>query len=116
MTVDPSVVFDLADLSVDRLAEVGGKAANLGELITGGFDVPDGFCVATSAYRAATEGRLPGDAESAEGAGVDPSAVRAAIAAAWPSARLRVTAGLGHARLLRDPDVVAEIVDFVASA
>ena len=82
MTADPSVVFDLADLSGDRPAEVGGKAANLGELITGGFDVPDGFCVATSAYRAATEGRLPDDAESAEEAAVDPSAVRAAILAA----------------------------------
>jgi pyruvate,water dikinase len=82
MTADPSVVFDLADLSGDRLAEVGGKAANLGELITGGFDVPDGFCVATSAYRTATKGRLPGDAESAEDAAVDPSAVRAAILAA----------------------------------
>jgi pimeloyl-ACP methyl ester carboxylesterase len=39
----------------------------------------------------------------------------AAIAAAWPSARLHVTSGLGHARLLRDPDVVAEIVEFVAA-
>jgi len=38
----------------------------------------------------------------------------AAIAAAWPSARLHVTAGLGHGRLLRDPGVVAEIVDFVS--
>lgn len=38
----------------------------------------------------------------------------AAIAAAWPGARLRVTSGLGHRRLLRDPDVVAEVVDFVA--
>jgi pimeloyl-ACP methyl ester carboxylesterase len=38
----------------------------------------------------------------------------AAIAAAWPSARMRVTAGLGHRRLLRDPDVVSEVVDFVA--
>ena len=37
----------------------------------------------------------------------------AAIAAAWSSARLRVTSGLGHRRLLRDPDVVAEVVDFV---
>jgi pimeloyl-ACP methyl ester carboxylesterase len=39
----------------------------------------------------------------------------AAIAAAWPSARLHVTDGLGHGRLLRDPGVVAEIVDFVAA-
>jgi pimeloyl-ACP methyl ester carboxylesterase len=39
----------------------------------------------------------------------------AAIAAAWSSARLHVTSGLGHRRLLRDPDVVAEVVDFVAA-
>ena len=38
----------------------------------------------------------------------------AAIAAAWPSARLHVTDGLGHGRLLRDSGVVAEIVGFVA--
>lgn len=39
----------------------------------------------------------------------------AAIADAWPGARLRVTTGLGHRRILRDPDVVAEVVDFLAS-
>ncbi len=39
----------------------------------------------------------------------------AAIAAAWPGARLHVTSGLGHRRLLRDPDVVTEVVDFVVS-
>lgn len=38
----------------------------------------------------------------------------AAIAAAWPSARLHTTSGLGHRRLLRDPAVVAEVVGFVA--
>jgi pimeloyl-ACP methyl ester carboxylesterase len=38
----------------------------------------------------------------------------AAIAQAWPSARLVTTAGLGHRRLLRDPAVVAEVVGFVA--
>jgi pimeloyl-ACP methyl ester carboxylesterase len=38
-----------------------------------------------------------------------------AIAEAWRSARLRVTSGLGHTRLLRDPDVVAEVVDFISS-
>jgi pimeloyl-ACP methyl ester carboxylesterase len=38
----------------------------------------------------------------------------AAIAAAWTSARLHMTTGLGHVRLLRDPTCVAEVVDFVA--
>jgi pimeloyl-ACP methyl ester carboxylesterase len=38
----------------------------------------------------------------------------AAIAATWPSAVLRVTAGLGHRRLLADVAVVAEVVEFVA--
>jgi pimeloyl-ACP methyl ester carboxylesterase len=38
-----------------------------------------------------------------------------AIAAAWSSARLHVTSGLGHRRLLRDPGVVTEVVDFVAA-
>jgi hypothetical protein len=36
-----------------------------------------------------------------------------ALAAAWPAARLRVTAGLGHRRILRDPAVVAEVVEAV---
>jgi pimeloyl-ACP methyl ester carboxylesterase len=40
----------------------------------------------------------------------------AAIAAAWPGTRLLLTDGLGHNRLLRDPGVVAEVVDFVAPA
>jgi pimeloyl-ACP methyl ester carboxylesterase len=38
----------------------------------------------------------------------------AAIAAAWPTARLRVTTGLGHRRMLTDPVVIAETVDFIA--
>jgi pimeloyl-ACP methyl ester carboxylesterase len=37
-----------------------------------------------------------------------------AIAAAWPGARLKVTSGLGHNRILRDPGVVREVVEFVA--
>lgn len=37
----------------------------------------------------------------------------AAIAAAWPGARLVTTSGLGHNRVLRDPGVVAEAVAFV---
>jgi pimeloyl-ACP methyl ester carboxylesterase len=39
----------------------------------------------------------------------------AKIAAAWPGARLVETAGLGHNRVLRDPEVIAQVVDFVAA-
>ncbi len=39
-----------------------------------------------------------------------------AIAERWPTSRLRLTTGLGHRRLLRDPDVVAEVVGFVTAA
>lgn len=41
-----------------------------------------------------------------------PLAEGEAIAAAWPSASLLTTAGLGHHRLLRDPDVVRSAVEF----
>ena len=39
----------------------------------------------------------------------------AAIAAAWPGARLHVTSGLGHRRLLHAPDVVNEVADFITA-
>jgi len=38
----------------------------------------------------------------------------AALAAAWPGARLLTTAGLGHRRILREASVVAAAVGFVA--
>ena len=38
----------------------------------------------------------------------------AALARAWPDARLITTTGLGHRRILRDPSVVAAATDFVA--
>jgi pimeloyl-ACP methyl ester carboxylesterase len=38
------------------------------------------------------------------------------IAAAWQDAELRLTAGLGHRRILRNPEVVAAAVRFVGSA
>jgi pimeloyl-ACP methyl ester carboxylesterase len=39
----------------------------------------------------------------------------AAIAQAWPAARLVTTTGLGHRRLLRDPGVVGEVVGFLGA-
>lgn len=44
-------IVALADLRGSMLAEAGGKAANLGELVRAGLPVPPGFCVMTAAYR-----------------------------------------------------------------
>jgi len=51
----PAYVLDLAALDGGMLGTVGGKAANLGELISAGLPVPPGYCVTTVAYRRATE-------------------------------------------------------------
>jgi pimeloyl-ACP methyl ester carboxylesterase len=40
----------------------------------------------------------------------------AAIAEAWPGARLLSTSGLGHRRILRAPQVVAEVMSFVGAS
>src|SRR5687767_14992210 len=45
--VSPIGTFGRTDL-----ATAGGKGANLGELVTTGFPVPDGFVVTTDAYAA----------------------------------------------------------------
>ena len=42
-----------------------------------------------------------------------PSWLGARLAAAWPCARLHVTRGLGHHRILHDDGVIAASVDFL---
>jgi len=42
-----------------------------------------------------------------------PYPVGAALAAAWPEGELLTTEGLGHHRLLRDPEVVRAVADYV---
>ena len=44
---------DFAQVDATMLATVGGKGANLGEMIRAGLPVPPGFCVTTAAYREA---------------------------------------------------------------
>ena len=44
------LVVPLNALDRDALKRVGGKAANLGELLRAGLPVPGGFCVTTAAY------------------------------------------------------------------
>lgn len=45
-----------------------------------------------------------------------PLATVEALVAKWPGARLEMTEGLGHRRILRDPEVVARTVAFVTGA
>ena len=43
-------ILPFAAIGRGMLPMVGGKAANLGELVVAGFPVPAGFCVTTAAY------------------------------------------------------------------
>lgn len=52
---DPMLVLDLSQVDAKMLPLVGGKAANLGELIRAGLPVPPGICVTTEAYRQVAE-------------------------------------------------------------
>src|SRR5438552_2512906 len=74
----PLTVY-LAEIDRGAVALVGGKGANLGELLRAGFPVPNGFVLTTRAY-----------ALAAEGAGVDPArpaeAAERLRAAAMPEA------------------------------
>src|SRR3954454_19938934 len=107
-------VLSFGEVDGTRLAEVGGKGANLGELTRAGFPVPPGFCVTTAAYRdfvrtsgeldalfdaldrvthedlgtiAAIGGRVRGHL----GALAMPAGIRSAVLAAWREL------GTGHA-------------------
>ncbi|ASN18656.1 PEP/pyruvate-binding domain-containing protein [Arthrobacter sp. YN] len=45
------LILDIAGISGAMLPDVGGKAANLGELASAGLPVPPAFCLTTAAYR-----------------------------------------------------------------
>ena len=94
-----SVVAPLRAFGRADVATVGGKGANLGELVRAGFAVPDGFVVSTQAYRDALSSAgveagpgvleaiaVPADlvaaiAEAYEGLGGGPVAVRSSATA-----------------------------------
>lgn len=50
------LILQLTTINAAMVPDVGGKAANLGELIQAGFAVPQGFCVTTEAYRLVLDG------------------------------------------------------------
>ncbi|HEX6605323.1 MAG TPA: PEP/pyruvate-binding domain-containing protein, partial [Chloroflexia bacterium] len=86
------LVVPLRDLDGSSLSLAGGKAAHLGELIRGGFAVPDGFCATTAAY-----------AQVAAAAGIDPLLAELAGLDAEDTARQAHLAGQIRAALLRTP-------------
>ncbi len=52
---NPYCVLSLSECSRDSLEEVGGKNANLGEMINQGFAVPEGFAISVQAYQRVLE-------------------------------------------------------------
>ncbi len=89
--------------AIDRasLPIVGGKAANLGEMVRAGLPVPPGFCVTTAAY-----------ALVAEGADLEPILVELAATRADDTAHLAELATAARTKLLSAPvpTVVAEAI------
>ena len=77
------LVRPLAGLDSGALPAVGGKAANLGELIGAGLPVPDGFVVTTEAYGRVAEGLAAGLA-GLDGAELAAKARATLLAAAVP--------------------------------
>jgi rifampicin phosphotransferase len=82
---EPPFVVPLRELDARALPAVGGKAANLGELIQAGLPVPEGFCVTTGAY---------GDTASA----ADLADIVDGLAATTPDDEFRVAELAGRAR------------------
>ena len=97
-------VLNLVDVDASMLLEVGGKAANLGELTRAGVPVPPGVCVTTAAYHAVAQA-APGLAELVD-----------ALCATAPGdlAALADLAGRARAALLSAP-VPAAVATAVAT-
>ncbi|MCD4849917.1 phosphoenolpyruvate synthase [Arthrobacter sp. AK01] len=96
--------LDIADIRAPMLPEVGGKAANLGELASAGLPVPPGFCLTTTAYRLALSD-------------VGLQEVIAALEAAGPSDLDQLNGLATRARsLVLDAGVPAAVADAVRSA
>jgi pyruvate,water dikinase len=109
-------VVSLADLGRADIEKAGGKAANLGELLRAGMDVPPGFCILTSAYRAfvaanglearirdALRGARAGDTASMEKAS---AAIRGAFQAGTVPEEITVAGSEAYAVLSEGPVAV----------
>lgn len=107
---DRVLVLDLEQVGSGMAPLVGGKAANLGELVTAGLPVPGGFCVTTEAYRLATPS---GSGSEAEGLGSVHLALKATTADQLPE--LAVLAGRAR-DIIRTADIPPQIAAAVTEA
>jgi pyruvate,water dikinase len=104
---DASLVLFFDEIAYAETSHVGGKGANLGELMRAGFPVPPGFCITTAAY-----------AEAAAGANLAPLLAELAAtdsATAAGHARSRDLATALRERLL-GAVISARLVDTVRAA
>lgn len=113
-------VLGLAAVTAAMVPLVGGKAANLGELLSAGMSVPDGFCLTTDAYRQAAAGEASaGDATAGDAPrqGGPLAEVHAALKAT-PDGDLPALAALaGRARdIIRNAPVPPEVAAAVEQA
>jgi phosphohistidine swiveling domain-containing protein len=99
---DAALVLALDAIDRTSLPTVGGKAANLGELIYAGFAVPAGFCVTTAAYKLVS-------------AGLEPILAELAATRSDEVARLEELASAARATLLHAP-VPTSVAGAVTSA
>lgn len=45
------MIFNFSEINRNHIEQVGGKGANLGEMVNAGLPVPPGFCISADAYR-----------------------------------------------------------------
>ncbi|MFI6815215.1 PEP/pyruvate-binding domain-containing protein [Nonomuraea sp. NPDC050328] len=125
------LAFTFAEIDASMLADVGGKAANLGELARAGLPVPPGGCLTTEAYRqvaaaagltdllaspaAPTGQELAGQARELLLAAPVPDEVRAAVAGLYHGGPVAVRSSataedLPHASFAGQQDTYLNVV------
>jgi len=95
----------ILDADVERVKAVGARVAEVVGLTVDQVEAP------VLARRISTPGLVIHDLRDRE----IPYAYGRALADAWPRARLLTTDGLGHRRILRDAEVIAQSVGFVSA-
>ncbi len=100
----PALVLPFHWIDASMLSQVGGKAANLGELTCAGLAVPPGFCITTEAYTRAVSGAV-----------LEPILDQLATVQANDRAQLEICAAAARSKLLAIP-MPTDIVEAVTRA